>query len=110
MQQKTRPIFEVGRELDAIANLGAHLEGWARVLNPEQIAALGGKLPSWCEPSTSNCGPGTTPGGSFSGKRTAGRCSTASNAWKTAPGCILLKSCKNYFKNSTGKNCGFSSA
>ncbi len=44
MQQKTRPIFEVGRELDAIANLGAHLEGWARVLDPEQIAALGREI------------------------------------------------------------------
>jgi hypothetical protein len=54
MQQKTRPIFEVGRELDAIANLGAHLEGWARVLNPGQVAALvraaNRQLWSWDDP------------------------------------------------------------
>ncbi len=41
MHKKTRPVFAVGRELDAIGNLAAHLEGWAQVLTPEQVAALG---------------------------------------------------------------------
>jgi hypothetical protein len=44
MQKKLRPVIAVGRDLDAIANLGAHLEGWARVLNPEQVAALGREI------------------------------------------------------------------
>ena len=44
MHKKTRPVFSVGRELDAIANLGAHLEGWAQALSPGQIAALGREI------------------------------------------------------------------
>ena len=44
MHKKLRPVIAVGRDLDALANLGAHLEGWARVLKPEQIAALGREI------------------------------------------------------------------
>ncbi len=32
MHKKTRPVFAVGRELDAIGNLAAHLEGWAQLV------------------------------------------------------------------------------
>jgi hypothetical protein len=44
MHKKTRPVFSVGRELDAIANLGAHLEGWAQALSPGQVTALGREI------------------------------------------------------------------
>jgi hypothetical protein len=44
MHKKTRPVFKVGRELDAIANLGAHLEGWAQTLSRGQVAALGREI------------------------------------------------------------------
>jgi hypothetical protein len=44
MHKKTRPVFAVGRELDAVANLGAQLEGWAATLSPGQLMALGREI------------------------------------------------------------------
>ena len=44
MHKKTRPFFWVGRELDAIGDLGGHLEGWAEALGPGQVAALGREI------------------------------------------------------------------
>ena len=44
VHKETRPVLSVGRELDAIANLGAHLEGWAQALSPGQVAALGREI------------------------------------------------------------------
>jgi hypothetical protein len=44
MHKKTRPVFAVGRELDAVANLGAQLEGWAETLTPGQLMALGREI------------------------------------------------------------------
>jgi len=44
MQKKARPVVLVERELDAIANLGARLEGWAEVVSPGQVAALGREI------------------------------------------------------------------
>lgn len=44
MQKKMRPVFLVGRELDAIANLGSRLAEWAEVVSPGQVATLGREI------------------------------------------------------------------
>jgi hypothetical protein len=44
MHKKLRPVMAVGRDLDALANLGAQLEGWAETLSPGQIKALGREI------------------------------------------------------------------
>jgi len=44
MHKKTRPVFLVGTELDAIVNLGYSLTEWAEVVTPGQVAALGRQI------------------------------------------------------------------
>lgn len=44
MHKKTRPVFAVASELDAVANLGAQLEGWAETLTPGQLRSLGQEI------------------------------------------------------------------